>query len=407
MAKKSQVLEIIRQKSLAKSDLSDSQKKSKAIVGDLLDNNSTRDVDPDLNSAPKKSVLYKTVGMPKAPATPKSPAQPLKPQAMVPPGTQAAMNAGPAKTLTPSLPKPKVSMKKSKILSKLKLKKSNPDAKADEELAENIEALVENHEEANEDAEKKEMEKAELDLYVAKAQFLKDRGYDLAAFKLAEEVLTKADAASAVHKLALSVTTSIPRKDEYTPEEVAVAALAKTEMLAKSELNKAEKKKPYFVNNQGKKFETKEHLDAYLDEHEEDLHPIRQEFKAKPSVGVPSKSATPKPHEDKFHDDVPMGGGSGHKPKLGKAEHPAIKAYNAARQTEAEAKLKSPEGERARQEGNKARLDQAVKGAKQPDHDAAAFDKPKQTVADLIKEKESKKLKKSSILEKLKARKAK
>lgn len=48
--------------------------------------------------------------------------------------------------------------------------------------------------------------------------------------------------------------------------------------------------------------------------------PDRPEIKAKPSVGVPSKTAAPEPKEDRFHDDVPMGGGSGLKPKLTKDE---------------------------------------------------------------------------------------
>lgn len=242
MSKKSQILEIIKKKTMAKSD--DNKARVDALVSDLKDNNHNAQV-PDgmVPSSSKKSVLYKA-GM-GAPKPPKSPAAALKPEGLVPPGTQAAMTAG--KQNQPKLQTPtKVSnsmkppMKKSKVLEKLKLKKAdNPDAKADQELAENVEALVENHEKATEDAEEKEMEKSEAELYLQKAKDLQEKGHFLAADKLASEVLAKSSKESESYASAMIITTSIPRKDEYTPEEVAVAALAKTECMGKAELAKA------------------------------------------------------------------------------------------------------------------------------------------------------------------------
>ena len=51
--------------------------------------------------------------------------------------------------------------------------------------------------------------------------------------------------------------------------------------------------------------------------------------------------------------------------------------------------LKSFMGKREMKKSDKSVADKAVAGAKTPDHDAKAFDLPKKTVADLIKEKEA------------------
>lgn len=410
MSKKSQILEIIKKKTMAKSD--DNKARVDALVSDLKDNNHNAQV-PDgmVPSSSKKSVLYKA-GM-GAPKPPKSPAAALKPEGLVPPGTQAAMTAG--KQNQPKLQTPtKVSnsmkppMKKSKVLEKLKLKKAdNPDAKADQELAENVEALVENHEKATEDAEEKEMEKSEAELYLQKAKDLQEKGHFLAADKLASEVLAKSSKESESYASAMVITTSIPRKDEYTPEEVAVAALAKTECMGKNELAKSKDKNkrakeqkgvhgPAFMDsyesgtsNVGARMApggaSKQTNEWAKEQHKEKLAELKSMPKpnltktlmGKPGVNRPMHSrginetvsvSNDKESEEKSLQGVKVRRGDiagakavakevtkelkdQPKPSLTKA-HPEIDKYNAARQSEAEAKLKTPEGEAARKSYN-------------------------------------------------------
>lgn len=371
MSKKSQILEIIKKNELAKS--SEAKNRVDTIVADLKDPNHNAQVpESSVPSASKSSVLYKA-----GPKMPSSPAKPLKPEGFVPPGTQAAMTAG--KQNQPKIQTPtsvstsmKPPMKKSKILEKLKLKKAaNPDAKADEELAENVESLVENHEKFHEKEEKQEMEKSESDIFMEKAKELKESGHDLAAFKLAEVVLKKSVEGSEAHKAALEFTTSIPKKDEYNPQEVAVAALAKTECMGKAELVKSK------YSDLKRDLEYKDKDRAYH---------YHAEKRSEPQVGVhkdkkntfnaskgrseaghlldeakrttdPVKADVNKYHAKKLHEQNLKDLKAMPKPNLTKADHQPHpgpsksehqKAYDAKQQAESEAKLKSPEGEKAR-----------------------------------------------------------
>lgn len=223
----------------------DSQTKAKAdlLIEDLKDPNSNADVPEDLvGKASRSSVLYKA-GMPGMPKMPKAstsvkplanPTQPMKPEGLVPPGTQAAMTAGKQNQV-------KGPMQKS---SSKKLKKAdNPDSKADEELAENVEALVNNHNKFNKEAEKKEardMAKSEIELFLQKCEQMLKNGHELAALTLAEAVLSKTEESSEEYLKAKEIKESIPAKEEYTPFDTAVATLAKAEVMAKSHFFKEE-----------------------------------------------------------------------------------------------------------------------------------------------------------------------
>lgn len=345
MSKKSQILEIIKKNDLAKS--SEAKKRVDTIVADLKDPNHNAQVpESSVPSASKSSVLYKA-----GPKMPSSPAKPLKPEGLVPPGTQAAMTAG--KQNQPKMQAPtsvstsmKPPMKKSKILEKLKLKKAaNPDAKADEELAENVESLVENHEKFHEKEEKQEMEKSESDIFMEKAKELKESGHDLAAFKLAEVVLKKSTEGSEAHKAALEFTTSIPKKDEYNPQEVAVAALAKTECMGKAELVKSSDK------NKRAKEQKGVHKPAFMDSYESGTSDVGSRM-APGGVSKQTNEWAKEQHKEKLAELKAMP-----KPNLTKTDHQAHpgpsksdhqKTYDAKQQAESEAKLKSPEGEKAR-----------------------------------------------------------
>lgn len=345
MGKRSQILEIIKKNSLAKS--SEAKKRVDAVVADLKDPNHQAQVPKSIiPSASQSSVLYKA-----GPKMPSSPVKPLKPEGLVPPGTQAAMTAGkqnepkmqtPAKVSTSTKP----SMKKSKILDKLKLKKAaNPDAKADEELAENVEALVENHEKFHEKEEEKEMEKSESEIFMEKAKELKEKGHQLASLKLAEVVLKKSAEGSDAHKAALEFTTSIPKKDEYNPQEVAIAALAKTECMGKAELVKSRDK------NKRAKEQKGVHGPAFMDSYESGTSNVGARM-APGGVSKQTNEWAKEQHKEKIAEIKAMP-----KPNLTKADHqphPGAsksdhqKAYEAKEQSESEAKLRSPEGDKAR-----------------------------------------------------------
>lgn len=343
MSKKSQILEILKKNDLAKS--SEAKKRVDTIVADLKDPNHNAQVpESSVPSASKSSVLYKA-----GPKMPSSPTKPLKPEGLVPPGTQAAMTAG--KQNQPKIQTPtsvstsmKPPMKKSKILEKLKLKKAaNPDAKADEELAENVESLVENHEKFHEKEENQEMEKFESDIFMEKAKELKDSGHDLAAFKLAEVVLKKSVEGSEAHKAALEFTTSIPKKEEYNPQEVAVAALAKTECMGKAELVKAKYEEGEWDANK-RAIRAKRHEESAKSprlDPGQGLHAKAgrmDEAKKRAKDNLETIRSMPKPKLDK----------SEHQPHPGASKSDHQKAYEAKEQSESEAKLKSPEGEKAR-----------------------------------------------------------
>lgn len=226
----------------------------------------------ELKSMPKPN-LTKAAGMPSAPKAPKSPAQALKPEGLVPPGTQASMTAG--KQNKPKLSTPtKVSnsmkapmqKKESKMLKLVKSKMKNKSAKEQKgvhnpHFGANYEtgtsevgafmspggASKETNKWAKEAhkeklAELKAMPKpkltkseAQAEAYLVKARQMNEVGHKLAGFKLAQEVLAKAKTDSDFAKEASAIVGAFEPREVFQPQEVAVAVLAKAEVMAKTE----------------------------------------------------------------------------------------------------------------------------------------------------------------------------